>query len=285
MTDITGVDFVAHPGQDHDKAAKFYGETLGAAVRQARGATCPRSEFQAGNLTLAVMQSDAFGFEFVAEQRDGRAAGRRRRRHAREARGAGHRVPRRDPRLRRLPPVVLRRPRRQPARPAPPLREGALATRMTIQNSTASDWPRLRQPATCARCRRPAPRRGAPPASGPRPGPARARWRRRRSRCPAVAVDRRAGLARRRGGRGRSAGRRRPAEQRHGVLEAVLGIVGPAPDPVERRAPRRAAGRRSSRPAPRSAAPASPARGRARRARPARSRSPSRPRGRRGRAG
>ena len=63
MTDITGVDFVALQTADHDRAVKFYGETLGLPFVK-RWGSMPGSEFQAGNLTLAVMQSDAFGLEF-----------------------------------------------------------------------------------------------------------------------------------------------------------------------------------------------------------------------------
>ena len=63
MTDITGVDFVAIMTKDHDAAVQFYGETLGLPFVK-RWGTMPGSEFQAGNLTLAVMQPDAFGFEW-----------------------------------------------------------------------------------------------------------------------------------------------------------------------------------------------------------------------------
>src|SRR6187200_2624250 len=65
MSDITvtGVDFVALQTRDHTAAAKFYGETLGLPFVKTWG-KMPASEFQAGNLTLAVMQSDAFGIEF-----------------------------------------------------------------------------------------------------------------------------------------------------------------------------------------------------------------------------
>ena len=63
MTDVTGVDFIAIQTRDHDAAAKFYGETLGLPFVK-RWGNMPGSEFQAGNLTLAVMQSDAFGLEF-----------------------------------------------------------------------------------------------------------------------------------------------------------------------------------------------------------------------------
>ena len=64
MTDVTGVDFVAIMTKDHDAAVKFYGETLGLPFLKTWG-QMPASEFQAGNLTLAVMQSDAFGIEFA----------------------------------------------------------------------------------------------------------------------------------------------------------------------------------------------------------------------------
>jgi predicted enzyme related to lactoylglutathione lyase len=64
MPDISGVDFVALQVRDHTKAAKFYGETLGLPFVKTWG-KMPASEYQAGNLTLAVMQSDAFGIEFA----------------------------------------------------------------------------------------------------------------------------------------------------------------------------------------------------------------------------
>jgi catechol 2,3-dioxygenase-like lactoylglutathione lyase family enzyme len=57
---ITGVDFVCVPTADHDRAAAFYGETLGLPLRK-RWGDYPASEFQAGNLTLAVMDPRAFG--------------------------------------------------------------------------------------------------------------------------------------------------------------------------------------------------------------------------------
>jgi len=60
---ITGVDFVTIPTQDYERAAQFYGETLGLPFRK-RWGEMPAGEFQAGDLTLAVMQVDAFGIEF-----------------------------------------------------------------------------------------------------------------------------------------------------------------------------------------------------------------------------
>ena len=63
MPDITGVDFVALQVTDHAKAAKFYGETLGLPFVKTWG-KMPASEYQAGNLTLAIMEPGAFGQEF-----------------------------------------------------------------------------------------------------------------------------------------------------------------------------------------------------------------------------
>ena len=60
---VTGVDFVAIPTQDYEKAAAFYGETLGLPFRK-RWGKMPAGEFQAGDQTLALMQTEAFGQEF-----------------------------------------------------------------------------------------------------------------------------------------------------------------------------------------------------------------------------
>jgi catechol 2,3-dioxygenase-like lactoylglutathione lyase family enzyme len=60
---ITGVDFVTLPTRDYEAAAEFYGETLGLPFVK-RWGSMPAGEFQAGNLTVAVMQPDAFGQEF-----------------------------------------------------------------------------------------------------------------------------------------------------------------------------------------------------------------------------
>src|SRR2546423_15168237 len=62
---ITGTDFITVSTQDYERAAKFYGETLGLALSKRWGNT-PAGEFETGNLTIAVMQSDAFGIEFRA---------------------------------------------------------------------------------------------------------------------------------------------------------------------------------------------------------------------------
>lgn len=57
---ITGVDFVCVPTSDHDRAVAFYGGTLGLPIVK-RWGEMPATEFQAGALTLAVMDPSAFG--------------------------------------------------------------------------------------------------------------------------------------------------------------------------------------------------------------------------------
>jgi predicted enzyme related to lactoylglutathione lyase len=60
---ITGVDFVTLPTEDYDAAVEFYGNVLGLPFGK-RWGEMPAGEFEAGNLTITVMQSDAFGIEF-----------------------------------------------------------------------------------------------------------------------------------------------------------------------------------------------------------------------------
>lgn len=60
---VTGVDYVAIPTQDYERAAAFYGDTLGLPLRK-RWGKMPAGEFQAGDVTLALMQTEAFGQEF-----------------------------------------------------------------------------------------------------------------------------------------------------------------------------------------------------------------------------
>src|SRR3954470_6771620 len=62
---VTGVDFVGVPVTDYDAAAEFYGGVLGLPFVK-RWGEMPAGEFQAGNLTLALLQPDAFGQEFRA---------------------------------------------------------------------------------------------------------------------------------------------------------------------------------------------------------------------------
>ena len=57
---ITGVDFVTIPATDFEASVRFYGETLGLPKVKQWG-SMPGMEFQAGNLTLAIMDPTAFG--------------------------------------------------------------------------------------------------------------------------------------------------------------------------------------------------------------------------------
>ena len=60
---ITGTDFITVATKDYDTAAEFYGEVLGLPFSK-RWGNMPAGEFETGTLTIAVMQSDAFGMEF-----------------------------------------------------------------------------------------------------------------------------------------------------------------------------------------------------------------------------
>ena len=60
---VNGVDFITVPTQDFNQASEFYGGTLGLEVSK-RWGNLPAGEFETGSLTVAVMQSDAFGLEF-----------------------------------------------------------------------------------------------------------------------------------------------------------------------------------------------------------------------------
>jgi catechol 2,3-dioxygenase-like lactoylglutathione lyase family enzyme len=60
---ITGTDFITVATKDYDAAAEFYGTVLGLPFGK-RWGNMPAGEFETGNLTIAVMQSDAFGVEF-----------------------------------------------------------------------------------------------------------------------------------------------------------------------------------------------------------------------------
>ena len=61
---VTGTDFICVPTRDYDRAAAFYGDVLGLELSK-RWGDMPAGEFETGNLTIAVMQSDAFGLEFA----------------------------------------------------------------------------------------------------------------------------------------------------------------------------------------------------------------------------
>ena len=60
---VTGVDFITVPTQDFVKAEQFYGDVLGLE-RSKQWGSMPAREFETGSLTIALMQSDAFGVEF-----------------------------------------------------------------------------------------------------------------------------------------------------------------------------------------------------------------------------
>ena len=62
-TIVSGTDFVCIPSEDFEAAAKFYTEVVGLEQSK-RWGNMPAGEFETGNLTLAVMQCDAFGIEF-----------------------------------------------------------------------------------------------------------------------------------------------------------------------------------------------------------------------------
>jgi catechol 2,3-dioxygenase-like lactoylglutathione lyase family enzyme len=62
---VTGTDFITVATQDFDAAVQFYGNVLGLPESK-RWGQMPAAEFETGNLTIAVMQSDAFGLEFQA---------------------------------------------------------------------------------------------------------------------------------------------------------------------------------------------------------------------------
>jgi predicted enzyme related to lactoylglutathione lyase len=79
---VTGVDFVAVPARDFDASVHFYGTVLGLPFVK-RWGDMPGAEFQANNLTTAIIEPSAFGQEFrphavpIALQVDDVAAARR----------------------------------------------------------------------------------------------------------------------------------------------------------------------------------------------------------------
>ncbi|HEY2398600.1 MAG TPA: VOC family protein [Solirubrobacteraceae bacterium] len=62
---ITGTDFITVATRDFEAARSFYEGVLGLPLSK-RWGNRPAGEFETGNLTIAVMQSDAFGMEFRA---------------------------------------------------------------------------------------------------------------------------------------------------------------------------------------------------------------------------
>jgi predicted enzyme related to lactoylglutathione lyase len=60
---VTGVDFITVPTRDFEEADRFYGDVLGLE-RSKQWGSMPAREYETGSLTIALMQSDAFGIEF-----------------------------------------------------------------------------------------------------------------------------------------------------------------------------------------------------------------------------
>jgi predicted enzyme related to lactoylglutathione lyase len=66
---ITGVDFVALPTHDVERAAAFYGDTLGLH----RSIYMPErhfAEFETGNLTLSVIDAEGMGLEHHVQRHE-----------------------------------------------------------------------------------------------------------------------------------------------------------------------------------------------------------------------
>ena len=124
VTLVSGVDFVHLATKDFEAAVHFYGTVLGLPCTSRYGKH-PGGEFETGNLTLQVMESESFGLEFhrapnpIALHVDDVEA-------ARAAAGVtGRDVQSRHNRQRRLSHGVLRGSGRQCAHASPPLRPEA----------------------------------------------------------------------------------------------------------------------------------------------------------------
>lgn len=61
---VTHTDFVMIPTRDFEAACRFYGETLGLPLGK-RWGDMPGAEFETGNLTLAVAETEKFGLGFT----------------------------------------------------------------------------------------------------------------------------------------------------------------------------------------------------------------------------
>ena len=60
---VNGTDFITVGTKDIDAAADFYENVVGLE-RSKQWGEMPAVEFETGSLTIAIMQSDAFGLEF-----------------------------------------------------------------------------------------------------------------------------------------------------------------------------------------------------------------------------
>jgi predicted enzyme related to lactoylglutathione lyase len=63
MIEVQRTDFVAVPTRDRDRAAQFYGETLGLTKNP--NSTDSWIEFETGNATLALVSPEMLGAEFA----------------------------------------------------------------------------------------------------------------------------------------------------------------------------------------------------------------------------
>jgi catechol 2,3-dioxygenase-like lactoylglutathione lyase family enzyme len=61
---VSGTDFICVPVTDIERSREFYGGVLGLEFGKQWG-EMPGFEYETGNLTIALMQSDAFGQEFA----------------------------------------------------------------------------------------------------------------------------------------------------------------------------------------------------------------------------
>jgi catechol 2,3-dioxygenase-like lactoylglutathione lyase family enzyme len=61
---VSGTDFICVPVTDIERSKKFYSEVLGLEFGKQWG-ELPGHEYETGNLTIALMQSDGFGLEFT----------------------------------------------------------------------------------------------------------------------------------------------------------------------------------------------------------------------------
>jgi|SRR5215208_5692406 len=60
---VGGADFLLVPSQDFARAADFYGNVLGLDEGKQYGKH-PGGEWETGNLTLQILETEAFGIEF-----------------------------------------------------------------------------------------------------------------------------------------------------------------------------------------------------------------------------
>jgi catechol 2,3-dioxygenase-like lactoylglutathione lyase family enzyme len=63
VIDVQGVDYIRVPVKDIEEARRFYGEVLGLPPGPTQHEDW--AEYQAGNLTLAVMTPETHGYEFA----------------------------------------------------------------------------------------------------------------------------------------------------------------------------------------------------------------------------